>query len=160
LGKRTRARLIGVGAAALLAAGFAAASAFANTVSYGGQVNGHKRVLVSFDLIGAHCPKGPHCFDHAKVTKFGAVNFGYPGCPNLLEGGFEYGNPDTTKPTAVKVNGRLSFGGQGRADDDFIIRVAFHGQFLKHGAKATGWFEVHNGPCSTGKLNWTATPGG
>lgn len=157
----TRARALGavVSAAAVLAA--ATGTALANKVSYGGDVTGHKRVVMSFELVGRNCPTGPHCFDNAKVTMFGAANYGYPNCPQVLEGAFYFGNPHTGKPTPVKVGKNLSFGGEGESETDFLIHVAFHGRFIDHGRKAKGWLEVHNTPeCTTGKLDWTAVLGG
>ena len=89
---------------------------------------------------------------------FGAASYGYPNCPQVLEGAFDFGNPNTGKPTPVKVGKNLSFGGHGLSDHDFLIRVAFHGRFINHGRKAKGWFVVHNTTeCSTGRLDWTAT---
>jgi hypothetical protein len=133
-------------------------TALANKVSYGAFLPGHPhRVVMSFYLVGPNCPWGPHCFDHAQVTEFGAGNYGYPNCPQVLEGAFSFGDPNTGKPTAVSVGKQLAFGGHGRSDTDDQIRVAFHGRFLKNRSKATGWFEVHNYYCTTGKLSWTAT---
>jgi hypothetical protein len=157
---RIRAKGACAGAAVLLTAALAG-SALANTVTYGGHVTGHRRVIVAFELIGVRCPSGAHCFDHAKVTDFGAANFDYPNCPELFEGAFDFGNPNTLKPIAVKVGQNMGFGGQGFDRLDKALRVSFHGRFIKHRFKAAGWFEVHNTPsCSTGRLNWTATPGG
>ena len=159
IGTRVRA-VIASAAVALLMAVFAG-SAFANTVVYGGQVtSGQTRVSLSFELSGAHCPQGSHCFDRAKVTKFLAVNFAYPDCPNVLEGAYEFGNPNTGQPGTVKVDKHQGFSGHGHADNDLIITGSFHGRFLKHGSKATGWLEVENQGCLTGRLNWIATPGG
>jgi hypothetical protein len=153
-----RLRSMAAGAIALLVAVFAG-SALANTVTYSGRVSGHPREPVAFELIGPHCPNGADCFKHATVTKFGVGNYRYPGCPNLLEGAFEYGNPNTLKPGRVRVDTHKGFGvTNGRSDLDFIIHGSFHGRFLDHGSKAKGWVEVDNGGCLTGKLNWTLTP--
>jgi hypothetical protein len=157
----TRVGAVVASAALALLMAMSADSAFANSVVYAGQVtSGQTRVLLVFDLSGAHCPNGPHCFDHAKVSKFGAVNFAYPDCPNVLEGAYEFGNPNTGQPGTVKVDKHQGFSGHGDADNDNIITGSFHGRFLNHGSKARGWLEVENEGCLTGKLNWTATPGG
>ncbi len=143
-------------AVALLTAAFAAA-AVANRVHYDGAVTGHKRVLMGFDLIGTRCPSGAHCFDHAKVTKFVAVNISYPDCPQLLEGTFDFGYKGSDKRT-VRVDKHKSFNFHGPGFDP-QLRGSVHGQFHNHGATAKGWFKVDNGPCTTGRLNWTASRG-
>jgi hypothetical protein len=157
LESRTRAKVVIAGGAVTLLVAVFAGNAFANTVSFGGNVSGQASVIVSFELHGTRCPRGPHCFDHAKVTGFGAANFSYPNCPDLAEGAFIFGNPNTGKP-GVRVDKHDSFNGNGRDYVDPVLRVSFHGRFVKRGAEAQGWFEVDNAGCTTGRLNWTATP--
>jgi hypothetical protein len=156
---RTRAKaVVAAGAVTLLAAEFAA-TAVANRVQFDGKVTGHPRVVMGFVLVGSRCPSGAHCFDHAKVTEFSAENISYPDCPQLLEGGFDFGAVRTLDKRSVRVDRRRSFNFHGPGGSDPQVHGSVHGQFLKHGAKAKGWFEVYNGPCTTGRLNWTATRG-
>jgi hypothetical protein len=154
---KTRAKgVLAAGAVTLLAGAFAA-PAVANSVTYNGNVTGHASMLMGFDLIGKRCPSGARCFDHAKVTAFSVVNISYPDCPQLLSGAFDFGDiaPDK-RSVRVDKHGSFNFHGPGGLDPQ--IRGSLHGQFLKHGG-AKGWVEVHNGNCTTGRLNWTATRG-
>lgn len=139
----------------------AAGGAQASTVSYTGKgINlkpGQTRglpILVGFDLRGPYCPAGPRCFDHATVRNFDAVSWAYPNCLEVLDSLFELdknvGNPVTGKSHTFRASGRNE-----HYEGD---HVTISGRLLHHGKLAEGWFTVTDSGCSTGRIEWTATP--
>jgi hypothetical protein len=147
--------------AALAVSLIGAGGAHANTVSYtgegielrAGQTRGLP-ILIGFDLRGRGCPAGPHCFDHASVRNFVAVSWAYPNCLEVLDSLFELdknvGNPVTGKSHRFSASGPNE-----HYEDDHVTIV---GRLLRHGKVAKGWFTVEDAGCSTGRINWTATP--
>ncbi len=135
-----------------------AAVAQANRVHYVGYV-GHTQVIVEFWLVGKNCPTGRHCYDHAKVVKFGAVSYGWPDCPNLLESGFEFGDAENGDPETIDVNKRRHFHEVGGSTEDLYDVVRVSGHIWKNGRKAQGVFHVvragFGSHCSTGDVHWT-----
>jgi hypothetical protein len=147
--------------AALAVSLIGAGSAHANTVSYtgegielkAGQTKGLP-VLMGFDLSGRGCPAGPHCFDHASVSDFNGVSWAYPNCPEVLDGLFELDRSIGHRVTRKSHSFRASGANEHYEDD----RVTIVGRLLRHGKVARGWFTVEDAGCSTGRINWTATP--
>jgi hypothetical protein len=136
-----------VGALALLLA--FTGSAYATRVTYIGQPDSNPRRFVSFDLVGKGCPKGPHCFDHARVYKFSIVSFSFPNCPDILENAFDY---DDYVHRGVKVDKKhRTFDGSGSLAG---VNVAFHGHFVDRAAHAKGWYKVNEESCTTGQKPW------
>jgi len=137
------------------------ASAAAKAVPYfgegvnvkSGQTRGQHPVFVTFNLIGDGCPTGPKCFDHAKVGTFTSIAWAYPNCPEILDGSFEIAKPD---PRPVTPS-RHTFSIAGISELYPATHVEIHGRILPSGT-ARGWFEVSEGPCSTGHIAWTAKP--
>ena len=128
-----------------------AGSASANRVQYLGHPDSNPRRFVSFDLVGKGCPKGPHCFDHARVYKFSVVSFSFPNCPDVLEDAFDF---DLNQPRGVKVDRKhRSFAATGIGDIQGV-KVAFAGRFIDRGAHAKGTYKVTEDSCTTGQKPW------
>jgi hypothetical protein len=151
-------------AASLLSASLivalAPAASAAKAVSYTGEgVNvksGQTRglpVYVGFELIGRGCPTGPRCLDHAKVQAINAVDWAYPNCLEVLDGEFEI-DKHSPRPVSRKSH---TFSASGISEHYSQTHVTFSGRFLR-GGKATGWFEVKEAPCATGRIHWVAEP--
>jgi hypothetical protein len=116
--------------------------------NYAGYAVGSKKVLVGFTFHAAGCP-GPKCFEHRPhIVGFGPVGYGYPSCPELLDGGTEL-----QKPIVVGRNGSFEASGPGEYAGE-TVRVG--GRFLDEGRRARGWFIVDNGGCLTARTRWTA----
>ena len=137
-----------------------AGGAYGKTVSYTGEATGLKPgqtkglpVLMGFDLRGRGCPAGPHCFDHAEVKNFDAVSWAYPNCPEILDSAFEFARGQRVAKAAPH-----NFGASGRSDSYAGTQITIKGRFLRHGRTAKGWFMASEAGCSTGHINWTATP--
>jgi hypothetical protein len=136
-----------------------AGSAYANRVTY----VTHGDPGVHFVLVGNHCPRGPHCFDHAKLAVFRGHWKVFPNCPEVnLSGGFEYG-PFGGPPRTVKVY-KLAFSGHGGSTQYGGDVVSFGGRFMANRAKAKGWFNLTESnagsSCSTGTVRWSAIASG
>lgn len=139
-----------------------AGNAYANTASFTGQgVNlkpGQTKglpVLMSFDLRGAGCPTGPHCFQNAKVQNFEGNSWAFPNCPDVLDGLFQL---DTHKAHQVTKSGGHSFSASGPNEEYPRAHVSIGGRFIHHGKTAKGWFTVTDLGCSTDVIHWIATP--
>lgn len=126
-------------------------SALAASVHYVGKpVDGNAREFVSFDLNGDRCQDGSKkCIDldkGAKVTKFGAVSWSYPNCPEILEGAFQF-------KKSLRVDKDGGFGGTEKTPWETIT---VKGKINEEKAKARGTFTVESDGCSTGTRKWTA----
>jgi hypothetical protein len=137
-----------------------AAGAGAKTVSYTGEGTNLKAgqskglpILMGFELRGKGCPSGPHCFDHAQVSKFDGVSWAYPNCPEILDSAFELGKA-TRVAKGVPHTFRVSGANENYAGD----QVTIEGRLLRHGKLAKGWFTVTDSGCSTDRVTWTAKP--
>jgi hypothetical protein len=154
---RSGGRAIGIVVAMISVVLACAGSAYANRVYYSTPAD----IGVYFYLSGKNCPKGPHCFDHAKLVTFSAFWEQYPNCPEVnLSGGFEYGNYGDLHGKPVKVNKRRRFHGEGDSINYEGDHVSFGGHFLRNHAKAKGWFrivETNAGEsCDSGRVDWSA----
>lgn len=139
-----------------------ATGANANTVSYIGEGTNLKPgqtkglpILMGFDLRGKGCPSGPHCFDHATVQNFSAVSWAYPNCPEVLDGAFEL---DKNRRHRVANGVPHKFSASGVSESYASTHVTISGRLLRHGKIATGWFTVTESGCSTGRIDWKASP--
>jgi hypothetical protein len=137
-----------------------AAGADAKTVSYTGEGTSLKAgqskglpILMGFELRGKGCPGGPHCFDHALVSKFDGVSWAYPNCPEVLDSGFEL-----AKTSRVAKAAPHTFSASGVNENYAGDQVTIEGRLLRHGRLAKGWFTVTDSGCSTGRVSWTAKP--
>jgi hypothetical protein len=108
-------------------------------------------ILIGFDLKGRGCPSGPHCFDHASVSKFEAVSWAFPDCPEVLDSAFDF-------PRSTRVSKRAphTFDESGVSEGLGSYQVTIEGRFLRHGKAAKGSFTAAESPCSTGTVHWTA----
>lgn len=155
-------RSIRLGTLFVLAIAVAApAVASARSVSYTGEATklraGQTRglpVYVGFVLVGKGCPTKPSCLEHAKVRAVSSVAWAYPNCPEVLDGIFEL---DAKSPVPVGPRPPHAFVSAGISELYSQTHVSFHGRFRANG-KARGWFEVEEGPCSTGRIPWAAEP--
>jgi hypothetical protein len=137
-----------------------AATASAKTVTYGGEgVNlksGQTKglpILIVFELHGRGCPSGPHCFDHATVSKINVVSWAYPNCSYVLDSYFTL-----ARSFRVESDAPHGFSLSSPSDDYAQDHVTMEGQFPRHGRMAKGTFTVTDGPCSTDTVHWTAAP--
>jgi hypothetical protein len=158
---RTRVQvLVGFTALAMLLA--CASSAQASKAVFSGEAPhpkpGQRKefpILMGFELRGNHCPKGPHCFDHATVSNFDAVGYAFPNCPDLIDSAFEFKKDSARRANKSKPHSFTSGGISFQSD-----RVKIHGHFYHGGTKARGWFTVLIHPfsfgCTTGKVFWQA----
>ena len=158
----TARRLTAVGALGLAGAlavlPWSAAVASAKTVQYigegvnlkAGQTKGLP-ILIGFELHGTGCPSGPHCFDHATVSKLDAVSWAYPNCPEVLDSAFEL-----AKSARVGADAPHTFAVSGPNESYAQDHVTVEGRFLRHGKAARGWFTVTDSGCSTDVVRWTA----
>jgi hypothetical protein len=117
----------------------------------GGQTKGLP-ILLTFELHGRGCPSGPHCFDHATVSKFGAVSWAYPNCREVLDSAFEL-----SKSARVERGAPHAFSLSGPNDEYAQDHVTIDGRFLRHGRAAKGTFTVTDSGCSTDVVHWTAS---
>ncbi len=143
-------------AVALLAV---AAPATARTTTYADYVT--DRIIVVVELTGKGCPASKKCFKKgkAKVTEISAVGFGFPICPvELLESGFEFGDPNTGKPEAISVGKDRRFAAHGGSTEDLHDVVDVKGRFAKKGKSVSGKFSVDRGGCLTGDVPFDITP--
>jgi hypothetical protein len=145
-----------VAIAAIAALCVFAAIAFANKVTYAGEAKHLKPgqsqglpVLVVLDLHGRRCPKGAHCFDHAKADNFGAASYAWPDCPDVLDSAFQL---DKVVPVGKRAPHRFHAEGTSEEGD----HVTINGWFPHHGRVASGWFNVDlRGGCHTGRIDFT-----
>lgn len=148
--------LLVVGTLALLLACVASASAKVVTFAGSGTQAGHPAVGMDFDLNGKTCPSAD-CLKHAKITRFLAVSYGFPICPEtLLESAFEFKEVMKVQPNRTfKGSGVIPDSAGGSSTGDV---VTIHGKFSKKGKSASGTFTVDRGGCLTGTVPWTAVP--
>jgi hypothetical protein len=141
--------------ALLAVAGIFAAIAFAKTVQYAGEAKHLKPgqskglpVLVVLKLRGNGCPKGDHCFDHAKAFDFGAASYAWPDCPDVLDSA-----SDLNKTVSVGKKAPHRFHAEGTTDSGDHMTI--NGYFPHHGRTAAGWFSVDlRGGCHTGRIDF------
>jgi hypothetical protein len=135
------------------------AIAQAKAISYGGKATGVKSgqtrglpILVGFELVGRGCPRRLDCLEHASVRKLEAVDWAYPNCLEVLDSTFEL---EGSHP--VKADDPHTFAASGSPEGEPQRRVHFAGQIEESG-RASGYFEVSEAGCSTGRIHWTAKP--
>lgn len=142
----------------LLASLAVPALAVATTVAYTGEAvnstSGQSHglpIYVGFQLSGAGCPTGPKCLAHASVQKLVAVDWAYPNCSEILEEAFEL------KGSHPVGGGSHLFSASDSPPEEPQRHVTFSGR-LQSSGKASGFFEVKEAGCSTGRVHWTAKP--